>query len=361
MRVATLHASDWKGVFYITGGGIQLLTQLTSTPGASHTVLDARIPYSRQALDSMLVGQFEQAASEQTARALACRAYVDGANFGNHQPRFGLGITAALDTNRPRRGTVRAYVALHTRNRTQVTTVLFDGINGRTKQEVYLTEVAWAKLVWGLGLASDAYPDLDSRYQIATPELEKLLQSDRGHALGVESNTFLPGSFNPLHDGHRKMRAIGEATLGELVQYELCVRAVDKLPLDFLALEERRTQFTAAEFVLSNLATFREKIQHYRKSKPITFLVGVDTVIRIADPAYYQSHANQSSSTVSRDRFFLELIESGTKFLVFGRTMKGRFQTLEDLNLPPQLRQVCLGVSEAEFRMDVASSAIRQG
>ena len=43
-RAASLHQSPWQGVFYVTGGGTLLLSELLTTPGASATVLDARVP-----------------------------------------------------------------------------------------------------------------------------------------------------------------------------------------------------------------------------------------------------------------------------------------------------------------------------
>jgi hypothetical protein len=48
------------------------------------------------------------------------------------------------------------------------------------------------------------------------------------------------------------------------------------------------------------------------------------------------------------------------QFLVFGRLREDRFETLADLNLPPALTQLCDGVSEAEFRSDLSSTALRR-
>ena len=49
-RAVRLHESPWQGVFYVTGGGTLLLSELLTTPGASATVLDARVPYAAAAL-----------------------------------------------------------------------------------------------------------------------------------------------------------------------------------------------------------------------------------------------------------------------------------------------------------------------
>ena len=41
-------------VAYVTGGGVQLVPTLLATPGASNSVLDVQIPYSRASLVQLL-------------------------------------------------------------------------------------------------------------------------------------------------------------------------------------------------------------------------------------------------------------------------------------------------------------------
>ena len=51
--------------------------------------------------------------------------------------------------------------------------------------------------------------------------------------------------------------------------------------------------------------------------------------------------------------------DRGCRFLVFGRARDDRFQSLKDIELPSELRSICDEVPEAEFRVDVSSSALR--
>ena len=50
MNLDALHRANGRGVLTITGGGTGALGRLLAVPGASRTVLDARIPYRLGAL-----------------------------------------------------------------------------------------------------------------------------------------------------------------------------------------------------------------------------------------------------------------------------------------------------------------------
>ena len=69
-------------MLHITGGGASLLAELLAVAGASRTVLDASIPYAKQALGDLLGKSPQQAASQATARALAMTAYQRAVGFG---------------------------------------------------------------------------------------------------------------------------------------------------------------------------------------------------------------------------------------------------------------------------------------
>jgi hypothetical protein len=117
-RAERLHASPWQGVLYVTGGGTALLSELLTTPGASATVLEARVPYAAAAMAELLGRVPEQACSDATARALAMAAFQraparDRRWAAGIRP-FGLACTASLATNRSKRGAHRAHVALQT-------------------------------------------------------------------------------------------------------------------------------------------------------------------------------------------------------------------------------------------------------
>ena len=131
--------------------------------------------------------------------------------------------------------------------------------------------------------------------------------------------------------------------------FELSIRNVDKPTLDYTEIARRLQQFTRPVW-LTRLPTFVEKARCFPGAR---FVVGVDTLVRIADARYYGGDAEQ------RDQAITEMRELGAGFLVYGRRMNGRFLVLEDLDIPAALQALCTGVAESEFRNDVSSTALR--
>jgi hypothetical protein len=174
--------------------------------------------------------------------------------------------------------------------------------------------------------------------------------STDGAADCCEVKAVFPGSFNPLHEGHVRMAAIAGRRLGEAVWLEISMANVDKPPLDFLTIRERLDRLTSYNVCLTRAPTFVEKAELFRAA---SFVVGADTLARIADEQYYHGERDERDAAIAR------LDQLDTKFLVFGRTRGDRFVTLADLSLPPQLAAMCEGVGEIEFRDDISSTELR--
>lgn len=356
--VRALHDSPHQGVFHITGGGAGLLSELLCVPGASATVLDAAVPYSAQALAKLLGAAPEQSCSAATARDLAMSAYVRARALGadEHGFGFGFGLTASLATNRRKRGEHRAHFALQTGGATHTWSLrLAKDTRERSEEERLVADAALAALGEALAVRSEmpamrGDETLSHNVAHADADLRALLAGERD-AVGVgRPQAVLPGAFNPLHDGHRQMAAVAEARLDAPVAFEICIRNVDKPPLNFHDMVTRRQQFSGEPLWFTNAATFVEKA---RRFAPVWFVVGTDTLSRIADPKYYRAGGLPEAVA--------ELARSGCRFLVFGRAREGRFVALEDLSLPPALSALCEGVDEADYRCDVSSTALRIG
>jgi len=112
--IAQIHASPAMAVIVVTGGGAQALADLLLVPGASRTVLEALIPYSERSLTEFLGEAPSQAVSVETAAALARAAYQRAFQLRTDPtlPVLGLSCTAALVTDRPKKGEHRAHVGL---------------------------------------------------------------------------------------------------------------------------------------------------------------------------------------------------------------------------------------------------------
>ena len=346
-RARLLHNNPWQGVVNLTGGGAGMLSELLAEAGASRTLIEARVPYATASLEALLGGRPDQACSSPTARALAMAAFQRALEF-EAQPAFGFGITASLATDRPKRGACRAHLAVQTLEHTSQTQLPLSG--ERRDQETALVDFAWQTLHHALGLA-DSPPT--SFEQVAAPgEWQALIAGERrSTSAGGDARLILPGSFNPLHAGHERMMAVAEARLGQQGIFELSVENPDKPLLDYIEIDQRqRQQQFPRPLRLTRLPTFCNKAAEFPGT---TFAVGMDTLLRIADPRYY-------GGTAERDAAITTMLDAGTSFLVFGRLIDSNFQDLSHATLPEALRSVCMEVSEDEFRTDLSSTELRQ-
>ncbi len=366
----------------VTGGGSGAISALLQTPGASRTVLEAVVPYSLAALVEWIGGKPDRACSEATARAMAMAAFMRARSLApNHDPMalLGVGCTASLATDRTKRGERRIHAAVQSADRTVVYSVpLTDNAPSRSGDEATATGF----LLWTIAQSCDVdatvledslprgWNDASRRREAEASLAEtELLLVGRWRALLRPDSTVdyfaegeapptaavFPGAFNPPHAGHLRMAAVAEARLQQPLAWELSMTNVDKPPLDFISIRDRvealRKEDAQRPIALTRAATFCEKAALFPGA---TFVVGADTMLRIAEPRYYGDDVARRNAAVA------EIGRSGCRFLAFGRATDGQFLTLGDLNLPAELRDLCDEVPAAEFREDVSSTALRK-
>src|SRR5438552_3573326 len=254
-----------------------------------------------------------QACRSETAIAMAQSARARAATLVPASTDLvGLGATAALVSDRPRRGEHRFHIAFANSagpNSTgaHCTCVLAKGRRDRAAEEDLVSRaiVLWLARACAIAAASPkSLIDADEHYtemviaqtgvaavdtidQLLAGELDRVtVQPDGQMTLSAPQPFVLfPGSFNPLHEGHLLLARVAEELSQQPLAFELSVTNVDKPPLAGETVRHRLAQFAWKSAVeLTRAPTFVEKSRLFPGT---TFVVGADTAERLVAPKYY--------------------------------------------------------------------------
>jgi len=367
--LSTLDRSRTMVALVVTGGGSAVIPRLLARPGASQMVLDAQVPYTPRALTELLGRTPASFCSSGTAKAIARQAYQRALRLRAtpNTPVLGLGATAALATRRPRRGPHAIHVAVADGiNLWESTTRLSKNTRSRETEEGVAEMIILSTLANAMGadrlidLALENHDEWNTTlHKLAHPRdvIERGEQpwatvDPEGIARpgGAVPGAVVPGSFNPHHHGHTALLEAARQRTDGPVAYEISIANVDKPTLSCQELDARLGQFRGrASVVLTRAPTFVEK---GRMLPGTAFAMGVDTASRILQPKYY-------GNNLEFERALFELRELGVQFFVAGRSIRGRYIQLGDLNMPEAARGLFHAIPSAEVRVDMSSTELR--
>ena len=367
--VQKIHDSPPQGVLAVSGAGTNAIAWIMGVAGASRTVLEVVIPYASNSMIDWVGHEPDQYVSAGNARDMAKAAYLRALHLREGtEPVLGLACTATIATDRPKRGDHRAVVSARDAATIATWSLTFHkGLRDRAGEE----DVVSRLILQALSEFSGLDPELDLRLtagdsleveRTTFPEpLEALLAGDIRWLVrhpdgtmdpeGVAPGMLLPGSFNPLHTGHREMMETAGRATGQPGAFELSVTNVDKPPLEKAEILRRLGYFGPAEtVVLTRAETFRKKAGLFPRS---VFLLGWDTAIRLVAPRYYGGEAEMMMALA-------EMMAGGARFLVAGRADDGVFRTLADVDIPAGFAPMFTGIGEVDFRRDISSTELRE-
>jgi hypothetical protein len=367
--IEALHAAPHQCVLAVAGGGTEAAAQMLNVPGGSRTVLEIVVPYHERALSNFLGRRPEQFCSPATSRALAVRAYERACWLAPEGEVVGLGCTASLATDRPKRGDHRVHLAVHTAaGGVNCSLTLTKGARDREGEEAVVDALLLNALAEAFAITSrlvlPLLPAEEIQSERSPPDLLARLLRGEVAAVGVDVDgrmaldlprpaVILPGAFNPLHQGHAEMAATAARRLGSKAAFELSVVNVDKPPLPLAEVRRRLAQFTwQAPVWVTRAPTFFEKAAMFPGA---VFAVGADTAQRILALRYYQESEKERSAALQTIR------KQGCRFLVLGRQdFSGKFQELGDLCVPDDCRDLFQGVPRCEFHNSISSTELRR-
>jgi hypothetical protein len=391
-----------KFSFAITGGGISSFSLLFSQAGASSSILECTVPYACEAtLEYTNSDEIKSWASVDTANRLAyaaflrCNKLIKASNKACNP--VGIGATGNLVSNGNwKRGEHCIYVSCKSdNNMINFHLNLYKGINPnpfRTRQE---EDDLCGKLIvcvcaYECGLLNNEslldfmyHNGLDNQdyLEISNDPIHELLNGKVKHLVcrPQENRTFdfsqdfeqgkvvmLPGSFNPLHEGHTNALVQSMNLLKSSVgMYELSVKNADKPTLSYGEIIFRLNNFRNQSLPILltiDAPLFIKKAEDYPNT---TFVIGIDTLLRLFDPKFGEPEKTLCD--------FKRITSNGTRFIVFPRlissasipiTLGVQNDTHLTLNMvkdkiPLDLYEFFTEVTDNEF-MDVSSSKLRK-
>jgi Cytidylyltransferase-like len=369
--ISALHASGRKAALAITGGGSGAVGELLRVPGGSRLLIEAQVPYDTLALATFLGFAPAQACSADTAMAMARSVRARAARLvPAGTDLVGLGATAALVSDRPRKGEHRFHIAFANSARiAHCTGVMAKGRRDRAAEEDLVSRaiVLWLAHACGIAapsprslldadehFAETAVATVDTIDQLLAGQFDRITAQPDGQMMlsAPRPLVLLPGSFNPVHAGHMLLARVAEELRQQPMAFEISVTNVDKPPLAGETVRRRLAQFAWKSPVeLTRAPTFVEKSRLFPRT---TFVIGADTAERVVAPKYY------GDDEVRMHVALEEIASSGSSFLVAVRSdAAGRVRALSDIPVPRRYADLFSEIPEHRFRLDASSSKIR--
>ena len=357
--VEKIHSSPFKLVIVSSGGGTNAISSLLKVPGASNTILESYIPYSKESMNEFLNSKPDHYCSLDTCLSMAANAYKKSTKINKQSKSkhlLGMAITASLATTYKKKGDHKFFIVVQSHDYTKyLECYLEKDLRTREMEEELITGCVINLLSESCGLKCDL-PKISEQIKIQQIDAEKswkkLFNSQIGYISNIKNTPELifPGSFNPLHEGHIKMKELAEKKTGMHTTFEICAKNADKPPLTFYEIKRTIDQFQNDEsWMLTSAGRFSEKAEMFPNS---VFIIGADTLLRVFDEKFYKSHKDMMDHI---QRFN----DHNINFLVFGRKVNQKFISLDKIKIPEIISARCTGFEETIFRDDISSTELR--
>ncbi|WP_406656990.1 hypothetical protein V7O62_00160 [Methanolobus sp. ZRKC2] len=348
--IQEIHKSPSRIVLSITGGGSGAIDKILRYGGGSATLLEALVPYDKNALTDFIGREPGNYCSEETAREMAMASFERALKI-NHKEKgtdtrniIGIGVTCKLVTSDNEREGRKHEVYFASQSFLQTTSTRLTLLKKRTREEeeditslfvIYRIAQLCNVDVENTFIPPSLIPELneaDTKTAEVNPDIGNLLvntllkgEKAEKHSINISSplkdkssqpRMIFAGSFNPCHKNHIEIARTAFRISRFPVCLEISLANVDKPPIDFISLEYRLNsleKYMSEDFIgdiyITNAPFFAEKATLF---PDCCFLIGADTLNRTFNEKYYRRGETKKS--------LLEHFKSlKVQFLVFQR------------------------------------------
>lgn len=303
-----------------TGGGAGAQAALWSFPGSSAYLSGASFPYAREELTNLLGFEPEQFCSPETAVDLACVAYMRAFRFGGKRA-IGLGLSAAVASDRERRGADRVHACVITDGMARVASVELPRGAGAVARADHgqLCDTLALDLVREAALSGGA-THYENKAVFSRILARPFFAADgRRHVAAERVVGLLPGAFNPPHDGHFTPRTRAERMIGGRVAFQLTIDTPHKPRLSPADVLQRAAMLRGHDLLVTQ--GYPLYVDKARRFPGKAFVIGADALARMLDDRWGPQVTPM----------LCELSELGASFVVAPRRVNGRLLRLHDV------------------------------
>lgn len=300
-----------------TGGGAGIFTKLLSMGGMSNVFEELSIPYGLSANTNFVEHAYLPSYCSEAAVIMLAAAQVNRMHYIEHP--MVVACTASLYSEGQREGRVNhAWICIATNKSVQVHEVFFQD-KRRDLQEEELERLLGKAMVdpyncAGKTIFTGCLGDFAKYYTL--PYVNKAMWRE------VSPIVFC-GAFNPWHDGHKASIELAHKRMPNRGNFIIELSAVnaDK-GLIYPDEIKKRIEGISAPYLtfpdgfeiaikkkVGTASTFVDKLNVYYNP---TFIVGTDTMMRIADPKYYRDY-NAAMQKLADGCSFFVLIRGHTE------------------------------------------------
>lgn len=379
--VRELRGTPWLVYAVTTGACGELVPMLWQPAGASQNVLGDRFTYAQEETVEFLGFEPEKSVSVDVSRFLATAAYFQGRKLAarrgkNENHVMGVGMTAAVTTDRERRGEDRVVIAVRTLHGLFTVDALLrkpadfvrDAEEHRVEQGNLADLLVLDAILAAAGVSQVRLPseriercgELTSD-GILAPEPARFWDDDDRPVYGkvvmpdgalvdpadLDPARWIlfPGSFNPVTYAHDEMARAIELSTGKRVLFQITRSHPNKVVTDRdMVSRAEQLRYRWPVVLLEGAGLYVEKARLF---PGMEMLVGADAVLEMLQERHYGGFPGLQAALD-------EMLRLGTGFHVNGRMCgDGTYREVDLLPVPGRYAGMFHPFSR---RMDVSSS-----